>query len=122
MNKLSPEQVSKLSDENLTKGIAEFVYPKNGWDIYRNNSKIDPDTYIRYEDSSHYEQVDYCNNWNDLMPLIIEYRIELREGTRTNGWKAFHRGIGVVISNDTPQRALAECVLLVLQDKDKYKE
>jgi len=97
---MTPEERNKLSDENITKGIAELVYPKNGWDIYRNNSKIDPDTYIRYEDSSNYEQVDYCNNWNDLMALVVEH-------------KEFFDNFPIDIMFN--KRELAECLLLALQ-------
>ena len=50
----------------------------------------------------------YCNNWNDLMPLVIEYGI-LESPTF----------IRHVIEHDSgePQLALAECLLKVLENK-----
>jgi hypothetical protein len=48
---------------------------------------------------------DYCNNWNDLMPLVVEYRVmDIFLFTKTE-----------TSMQDDLQRALAECLLKVLE-------
>lgn len=63
---------------------------------------------------------DYCNNWNDLMPLVVEY------GITWNKYKDGYHAIPIdednkiydfslIAINKDLQRALAECLLKVLQ-------
>ena len=63
-------------------------------------------------------KVDYCNNWNDLMPLVVEHRIELRELSPSIWWHAFHARSGFEGKDENPQRALALCLLKVLESKN----
>jgi len=73
--------------------------------------------------------VDYCGNWNDLMPLVVEYGIAFGQISyeNENGDKIFQAGRWTLPferleshtrTSRNPQRALAECLLLVLQDKE----
>jgi len=56
----------------------------------------------------------YTRSWGMLMPLIIEHEISLVYNFSDGNWD----GIGDLnTSNHNPQRALAECLLLVLQSK-----
>jgi len=50
--------------------------------------------------------VDFCNNWSDLMPLVVEHRIGV---SRWLNW------YGKDIWN---QQDLAECLLKALQEKE----
>ena len=72
---------------------------------------------------------DYCNNWNDLMPLCLEHGIGYE--MITYGTTVEFTGAHVMTSDasgyempthivhgDTVQRALAECLLTVLETKD----
>jgi len=73
---------------------------------------------------------DYCNNWNDLMPLVIANDISYFEGSACYGFDdGFESGYphpdtyqrpswDIEITNDNDQRALAECLLKVLQNKE----
>lgn len=56
------------------------------------------------------------NNWNDLMPLVIEHKIQLKRSS-LGLWIANLKGnVGESwVMDKTPQRALAECLLKVLQ-------
>jgi hypothetical protein len=56
---------------------------------------------------------DYCNNWNVLMPLVVEYEITLYKLMESDGWHAFVNSSKAII-NLNPQRALAECLLKAL--------
>ncbi len=58
--------------------------------------------------------VDYCNSWDDLMPLVVEHNISFNCYAQTNEWHAFVFPVGT--NNENPQRALAECLLKVLTE------
>jgi len=73
--------------------------------------------------------VDYCNNWNDLMPLVVEHGIcyadrqndgYLGQGRFLVQYAAKQLESGryefIEKRGDNLQRALAECLLLVLQN------
>ena len=106
---LNREDISKLTKFELTKAIAELVYPNKAKAINANNA-------IKFN-------VDYCNNWNDLMTLVVEHEISLtylKDG-RACAYQYIRGG-----DEDRPstqaqhknlQRALAETLLLVLQEK-----
>lgn len=51
---------------------------------------------------------DYCNSWDDLIPLVIEYG--LFESATI---------MATVSLSDNPQRALAETLLKVLKEMNK---
>lgn len=57
------------------------------------------------------DMLDYCNNWNDLMPLVMKYAHEfdwVLPITPDDGAFMF------LYKQENPQRALAECLLKVL--------
>ena len=101
----------------LNKAIAELVYPDLSPDELRMTVRID-DSMSIYNDAV----VDYCNNWNDLMPLVVEHSIcfdiyggELDHCYTVDTWseETLHWTEG-----DNPQLALAECLLKVLEAKE----
>lgn len=105
--------MSKLSDHELNRAIAEYL------ELPIIIDWLDG-VFIRNDDGSHYE-FDPCNNWNDLMPLVIEHKISLDWDSFS--WAAFqaafHKdgeflGSGYETTLINPQRALAECLLKVL--------
>ncbi len=64
-------------------------------------------------------------DWNDLMPHVIKHNICLcpeyfSDTGYTGKWDAEYdnNAIGIYASNKDPQRALAECLLEVLERKD----
>lgn len=64
--------------------------------------------------------LNYCAKWDHLMPLVVEHRISLKWNDSLAAWDAVQRTHGsetkLVTSTREPQRVLAECLLLVLQD------
>ena len=113
-----------MSDLEINKAIAELVYPDDT--IYQINGA----TYIRASDKTLLSggasgfiddfEIDYCNNWSDLMPLIVEHRIETEDLDTT--WVAIGLGgEGYLLSatNTNLQRALVECVYKVMKDKER---
>lgn len=54
--------------------------------------------------------IDYCNNWNDLMPLVVKYSKDL-------DWESGEDFYHSMCDNKNTQRALAECLLKVLESK-----
>ena len=58
-------------------------------------------------------------DWNDIMPLAVEHEISLMKYNDQNGWMAIRSAPPVAIYsiNQSPQRAIACCLILVLQEK-----
>ncbi|GAG77733.1 unnamed protein product [marine sediment metagenome] len=65
-----------------------------------------------------YNITEYCANWNDLMPLVDEHGIESSYDVGTDSYIAtpFSKSSVGSSINDSHQRALAECLLKVLQE------
>ena len=57
--------------------------------------------------------IDYCGDWSILMPLVVEYRVSL-SAARDSKWSAATHLNECLVFNKNPQRALAECLLEVL--------
>jgi len=115
-----------MNNQEINLAIAKLVHPEA--------RKIQPDAIdfckdgegvlvsLAYGSAS---LVDYCNNWNDLMPLVVEHKIALMpeyfdDIVMTDNWEAEYEIIpnGYQCSvNKDPQRALAECLLKVLESK-----
>lgn len=116
---MNAEEISKLNDFELNRTIAELLYPDardfnhvNKSDVLLHRGRIVPYVF------------NYCNNWNDLMPLVVEHLSAFwKAGDLSNHYSGkWNAAYGCVLSpmvkwSNSPQRALAECLLLVLQDK-----
>jgi len=112
--------MSELTDFELRKAIAEnlgfIVLKKQVNDI----SIVD----VMVKGNDAFKSLFDFNNWNDLMPLVVENKISL--DWDSFNWAAFQNefykdgeffdsGYQVILIN--PQRALAECLLKVLEAK-----
>ena len=119
-----------MKPHEINKAIAELVFPDeqvlkidNG-STYEIHVQPSDETCLSCGSSDlDMFKVDYCNNMNDLMPLLFEHskeifisiedgecEIEYFNGGRLECW---------TVENANPQRALAECLLQVLQAKAK---
>ena len=68
------------------------------------------------EELGFHSETDYCTDWGDLMPLVVEHEISIDyfdEGL--SAMTANDKGVYHVV-NESPQRALAECLLKVIQN------
>ncbi len=118
MNNLTQEQVSELSEQGLAERLISLIYPDSKI-LIQSNEVAGNVRMLELDGQRVVRLPDYCNNWNDLMPLVVEYGVTLYRTSRRDGWLAvWDCGIGEIsIANENPQRALAECLFLVLQEK-----
>lgn len=115
-------EVSKMSDFELNANIARFDKGLAWMAAYPSEQKV---IVCNLEGKSVYKDVDYCNNWNDLMPLFLEHRI-IAVPYKDDLWEVYHHEYSDCIQprypdDDNLQRALAECIYLVLQEKANEK-
>lgn len=105
----------KLSDSELNLAIARLVYP----DAIR-FSKTSCGTRVMFSINKGLS-VDYLNNWNDLMNLVVKQNFDYEVLQVTKGWRAVAAYTDTVFESvaKTQQRALAECLYLVLLEKEK---
>lgn len=112
---MTPKQVSELSDFELNKSIAKALGFQIGHQAGSMMGIADGSAMGRY--------VDYCNNWNDLMPLVVEYEIDYlttnKDGKEYDAYPVDTKYKVAFGSNKNLQRALAECLYLVLLEKQK---
>ena len=104
-----------MTNAELNLAIAKLVYPDRNW--FNDNGMIihaSRGVIIRFD----------FNNWNDLMPLVVEHEIQLETVAmyvgNDCGWTAcWTESVykEITVTDDNPQRALAECLLKVLEAK-----
>lgn len=115
-----------MNDFELNKAIAELVIDKGNISCYPTQA---PDEVRVHVAGIEPFIVDYCNNWSDLMPLVVEHGIAFGQISYTDdaGNRLFQAGRWTLPfeglesfnkESHNPQRALAECLLLVLQAKE----
>lgn len=81
-----------------------------------------------YEEQVKYGEFNPSGNWNDLMPLLYKYceAFGIDKAT-SDAWLEYYHSGNIGISrisryhnpDDKPQRALAECLLKVLEAKNE---
>ena len=112
-----------LSDRELNKRIAERIYI--GENSIRARKGMKASTVIVISNKLRHDiaMVDYCNNWNDLMPLV-DFNYEMRKTesglfhcTVLPDWHLGDVKIGTRRAVESKTRALAECLLKVLESK-----
>jgi hypothetical protein len=118
MNNLTQEQVSDLHNKSLTRSIAKLL----GVNIdSETDHPMSTGDHILYYEGKTYHALDYCTSWNDLMPLVVEHALKIQTFKRRNKFL-----VRVILNDNTDsftagaktlQRALAECLFLVLQEK-----
>ena len=113
-----------MNPQQLNKAIAELVYPECDWELL-------PSGVICLVDECSIDQtyLDYCNNWDDLMPLVIEHLLndckaltvtDCAVMTSNQGSKL--NGLTLDIEDETLQIALAQCVYKVLLAKKESED
>jgi hypothetical protein len=111
--KYTKEQLEVMSDLEVTEVIAK----KLGMEII---TQSDDSVVCGYDGlRSTVAGRNYCTNWNDIMPLAVEHEISLMKYNNQNGWMAIRSAPPVAIYsiNQSPQRAIACCLILVLQEQ-----
>ena len=67
----------------------------------------------------HFPHPDYCNNWDDVMPLVDSLRISLIPCDSSKHWVADSFCELFSFIDENPKRAAACCLILVLQEMGK---
>jgi hypothetical protein len=84
------------------------------------------DDIIAQTEGGYAGKVNYCTNWNDLMPLSVEHGIITLKQWRN--WCAicvkdtdvdWALEFDIYAEGDSPQRAIACCLILVLQERQQ---
>lgn len=88
--------ITDWSKAKLNKGIAELVYPD--YNLIRTGGH---GAVVYLSPNSAPLRVDYLNNWNDLIPLMIKYDVLYQ------------------LSKLAKPREMAECLYMVLLAKSK---
>lgn len=125
---MTNEEISKLSDFKLNKAIALA----KGWSVRHDNYGTDNKIHILFERGAPYT-FDF-NNWNDLMLLVVEHMItpsiyanrvtveDVIYGCEVElDFCEFgrHHECPLEHKEKVTQRALAECLLKALVEKNK---
>ena len=98
----------------LNMALAELTHPNLEWVM---SSTCYDNTTVAANSGDGWT-LNYCNNWNDLMPLVEEYIIV--PDKTLNGWSASKAGSGCYVPYaENLQLALAECLLKVLSQCNK---
>ncbi len=119
---MTNEEMSKLSDDELTFSIAKIIHVCGGVEKRKDGSVFIATASINPI------KVDYLNNWNDLMPLVIEHDIEFFRCSHFNNkskeYQAFCANPDISENEATNcklERAYAECLLQILIAKGEIE-
>jgi len=107
-----------MTNAELNLAIARLLYPDAEIVLSIESPLLGADKYVLKHDDRCYQHIpNYSNNWNDLMPLVVEHKITLQWDNEDMLWDVYGVRTECKASKD-PQLALAKCVLAVLQEKD----
>jgi len=124
--KYTREQLGKMNDFEVNKALAE----KLGFTVEtRSVFKINVPCVVTESGDIH-KLSDYCNSWDDIMPLAVEHGINLTnlvvvdyKSENQKNWVACESldadwdrvlySCGAAYDDDSPQRAIACCLLLM---------
>ena len=115
--------MNKLSDHELNRRVAERIYIGENSIRARKGMKASAVIVISNKLRHDIAMVDYCNNWNDLMPLVIKYNLSrtfMQEDETHDVFAPANQGLTsdgnlLETNNKNPQKALVECLIKVLE-------
>lgn len=122
MSKLTKEQLHGMSDFEVNKALAEmlddFEAPPEGCVTEIIGGKL---FYRSRHHGSYFEcHKGYCEEPNDIMPLAFEYGIDYKRLPSTGSFAAeYAYDITTHFIDTNPLRAIACCLILVLQEKQQ---
>jgi hypothetical protein len=83
------------------------------------------DDIITQTEGGYAGKVNYCNDWNDIMPLAVEHGIGMGKSPVRKEWVArscnhdHSQFMFRCCFDASPQRAIACCLILVLQEQQQ---
>jgi hypothetical protein len=107
------EQLQAMSDFEVNKALAELLGHKN----CRKNPYSAEKVFFDASESSECESTaaNYCNTPDDIMPLAFEHKIRI--SPYMDIWVADFVATDVSVYHANPLRAIACCLILVLQEQ-----
>lgn len=117
------EQLQGMSDFEVNAELA-FLAHKDVHSIYRNApNKFPVSIFVELlsGDVACLAIKDYCKNWNDVMPLAVEHKLCIDWFTdgRCLVTQQNIKTDDIQYQSEDPQRAIACCLILVLQEQRK---
>lgn len=121
MQVYSKEQLAAMSDLEINKALATLLLDMQGAPYKFVETVPSAFEALRGADLSNVISVvcgfgfrlDYCNDWNHVMNLAVEYRIRI--SPYMDIWCADFIATGQSYFDKNPLRAIACCLILVLQ-------
>lgn len=108
----------KLSDQEISKRVAQILYPDHKVEAWHGDSVI-----VLDENSNQLGPFDYCNSWADTGPISYEKRISIVQSliAPTRLWSAYHLSGGeklfkTALEQVKPLRAVSICLLMMYRD------
>ncbi len=122
MKQKTNEEIANLTKAERNLEIAKLVFPKCRCVLFGDSDCVNVyASYNHTNDKNRYVRtVDYCNRWDHLMSLVIEYDIErtiFYNRLDTKYTRASWSGHKISVTNTDPKLALATCLLLVLREE-----
>ena len=108
--KFTKEQLQGMSDFEVNRTLASLLYP----DSWIARSIVTREEISIENDEVCFVMVNYCNNPSDILPLAFQHKIGIHHFNR-GMWQAYTQG-DLVCTNENPLRAIACCLILVLQE------
>lgn len=116
---ITKKQLQSMSDFEVNKFLAELLGKK-----VEQHSIFNVGLQWCFVDGEGnlYRMSNYCNTPNDIIPLAFEHRVHV--GPDKDIWYAIHDAsitseILIEVEGANPLRAIACCLILVLQEKQK---
>lgn len=117
---ITKEQLQTMSDFEVNKALAKQLGLKISENQYMNYDGRDERIVIIDRGSIGDSTVDYCNTPSDIMPLAFEYNLNiLSPDSLQVDWNVFDNHVVGNVYDESPLRAIACCLILVLQEKQK---
>lgn len=115
---ITKEQLQAMSDFEVNKALAITMglYAGEVGDWMPNGVKVKDET------GFFYSEMNYCKTPNDIMPLAFEHGISLMYCNEQDGWMGIKNnmtGVSHHFTDTNPLRAIACCLILILQEKQK---
>ena len=105
-----------MNKQQLNLEIVRLTFPECDWEYRENTTSVQ----LADEGNSFQTIVNYCDDWNGLMDLVVEHGISL-EPITSELWacdSCISDGNFVVSEHKDPQLALATCLLAVLKEQN----
>lgn len=106
----------EMSDFGLNAALTCLVYKLDGWEFTGSSF-----FHCGHDGEGYHSQsvVDYCTDWNETMPLAVEYGISMNVNQDCSWDVHSFEGGAWIEGAKNPLRAIVICLIEVFEDKCK---